>query len=202
MSQSTRQVKLNFDRMTESGLKPLTKKLEGHGLKITDIKATNRPKRESGFLTKAAMFEFDTGQKLMVRVKADGTVFQVKLNNRVIPIRHVDDMGKAVKEIVDAVQDNARAFVKARERRLAKKKLQIDKPAPIRTTRKEKIEQQEAALKELQSEADGIQERISATTTTLSEKTGRVEELQAELQTLQERGTTLEQQLKEMTEAA
>ncbi len=194
MSQSTAQVKLDFDRMTESGLKPLIKKFESHKLKVVSVDANNRAKRESGFLVKTAVLEFESGQKVTVRVKADGTVFQVKINARVLPIRHVDNMKLAIIEIVDALNDNEKSFAKARERRELAKKLNIDRPEPIRTTRKENIEKTEARIAELEAERDSIQEKID--NSSLTDKNNQLGELTAELETLQERGKALETELK------
>lgn len=67
-----------------------------------------------------------------MRVKGDGTVFQVKLNSRVVPIKHVDDMDKAIVEM-------CKSYGRAKQQRERKKKLgKVEKPR-VTTTHKEKI---------------------------------------------------------------
>ena len=100
--------------MTESSLKPIAKNFDKWQCTVASITATNKAKRESAFLIKDFTFVFKDGQKLLIRVKADGTVFQPKLNNKVVPIRHVDDIDKAVIELVDYVQGNAKAYERAK----------------------------------------------------------------------------------------
>ena len=129
MAMPSKQVKLDFDKMTEAGLKPWAKKFEKWGLSVKKIDAINKAKRESGYMLKDAMFNFSDGQQMLVRVKQDGTVFQVKLNKKVVPIKNVADMDKAVIEMVDYIQDNAKAYEKAKIQREKRKKLNI--PVPL-----------------------------------------------------------------------
>ena len=109
MAMQSNQVKLDFEKMTEAGLKPLAKKFEKWGLTVKNIDSTNKAKRESGFMIKDATFTFSDGQQMLVRVKQEGTAFQVKLNNKVVPIKNVADINKAVIEMVDYIQSNAKA---------------------------------------------------------------------------------------------
>lgn len=196
------QVTLNYDKMTKTGLKSLVRKFAKHKLTVVDIEATNRPKRQSGYQIKDAVFVFDSGQRLLVRVKAGGTVFQVKLNNKVIPIKHVDDLDKAMIEVVDAVQQNEKKYLAAKKKR--EEKLKEGKvPTPrIRVTRKEQLEQTEARVKELTDQQEAFQTQISALTTDTVQKDNTLADLNAELSSLQERGQELKAELEALQQEA
>ncbi|MBT2979886.1 hypothetical protein AA405_20410, partial [Vibrio anguillarum] len=65
-------------------------------------------------------FHFADGQKLRLQATAQGAIFQVRLNTRVIPIKHVDDLKKAVAEISTKVADNSKQFQKTLRKRSAR----------------------------------------------------------------------------------
>lgn len=187
MPPATKQVRLPFDKLTESGLKPIVKKFEKWGLKVVSIDSTNRPKRESGMLLKDSAFIFDDGQKMLVRVKSDGTVFQVKLNNKVVPMKNVGDMDKAIIEMVDYVQENAKAYERAKVQREKRKKLNIQPPRVV-TTRQEKIAAAKQSLSELSSVNNELEKQNDELNVSLAGKQAQWDSLHKELE--QEMGIT------------
>jgi hypothetical protein len=194
------QVRLDFEKLTEAGLKPVVRKIEKHGLTVASIKATNKAKRMSGYLTKSVIFVFDTGQQLEVLVKADGTVFQVKLNRKVVPIKAVSNIDKAIVELVDAVQDNERKYLKAKKRREAQVAKKLATGSPARITRKEKLDKAKAMQSELQSELAVYQERMQSLD--LADLQARLEDKKAEEALLQEKNTELKSELEGLKKEA
>lgn len=201
MPATTNQVRLDFDKITERGLSQILNLFQKHKLPVTKVEATNKAKRESGFLLKDVSLYFDDGQKVFVRIKADGTVFQVKLNNKVVPIRHVDDMGKAVVEVCDYVDGNRKKFEAAKVQREKRKKLDLD-VQPVRTSRAEKIEQMQAALAEVQGEVSSGQREADDKEKALEGSRSSLAELEAQLATEVEKTGQLEAELKEVTKEA
>lgn len=201
MPPATKQVRLPFDKLTESGLKPIVKKFEKWGLKVASIDSTNRQKRESGMLLKDAVFIFDDGQKMLVRVKSDGTVFQVKLNNKVVPIKNIDDMDKAVVEMVDYVQDNAKAYERAKIQREKRRKLNIQPPRVV-TTRQEKIAAAKQSLSELSSANSELEKQNNELSISIAGKQAQWDSLYKELE--QETAITkeLEREIANLEKAA
>lgn len=189
------QVKIDFNKMTKAGLKSVITKFEKKGMKVADVDAPNRPKRESGFLVKAAKLIFESGQSLLIRVKADGTVFQVKLNNIVLPMKHVDNMNKAIDEIIDHVKGNEAKYIKAKQKRLSRKKLNLDKAPKVSTTQRQRFEQSESRVVELTAESEGLQQKIDANQDVANTKTGQLGDLNSKLIMLQDRGKDLETEL-------
>lgn len=199
MPSVSKQVRLPFETLTEAGLKPLLKKFATWKCPVASVDAPNKAKRESGFLVKNFTLTFEDGQKMLVRVKADGTVFQVKLNNKVVPIRHVDDLDKAVIELVDYVQENARAYERAKIQR-EKRKLLPPKPS-ITLSMKEKLKQSRETLQQLtdsnqdlegqvassQSDVDQKSEQLAAAETSLARERDKTKKLQEELEEIQKK---------------
>lgn len=201
MPAATNQVRLDFDKITEKGLTPVLKLFQKHSVPVMKVEATNKSKRESGFLLKDVSLYFDDGQKVLIRIKADGTVFQVKLNNKVVPIRHVDDMGKAVVEVCDYVDGNRKKFSAAKLQREKRKKLDLD-IQPVRTSRAEKIDQMQAALAEVQGEVSTGQQSLDEKSTALESNKTSLAELESLLAAEVEKTGQLEAELKELTKEA
>ena len=98
MPPASNQLKLDFNKLTEKNLQPILKKFAKYEYPVVSVDAPNKGKRESGVLVKSFTLTFEDSQKVLVKVKSDGTIFQVRLNNKVVPIQHVDDLSKAVTE--------------------------------------------------------------------------------------------------------
>lgn len=198
MAAPSKQVRLPFDKLTESNLKPVIKKMEKWGLKVSSVEAPNRGRRESGFLLKDATFAFDDGQKMLIRVKADGTVFQVKLNNKVVPIKHVDNMDKAIGEMVDYVQANAKAYQRAKLQREKRRRLNIEPPA-VATNRREKIERAKAQLTELATANEELDAQTAEMRAAVNTKQNELKKVESELAAERNRTTVLERTLTELS---
>nr|WP_234941917.1 hypothetical protein [Vibrio anguillarum] len=101
-------------------MKKVIDEFKRQDLQVISVEADNKVKRQSGVQTKQAVFHFADGQKLMLQATAQGAIFQVRLNTRVIPIKHVDDLKKAVAEISTKVADNSKQFQKTLRKRSAR----------------------------------------------------------------------------------
>ena len=173
------QIKLDFENLTKAGLKKLLKVFEKQQCPVASVDAPNKSKRESGMLTKSFTLTFEDGQNLQIRVKADGTVYQVRLNNKVMPIKHVDDLDKAVTEMIDYVQDNAKAYERAKIQR-EKRKIRVPKPAVL-TSRKEKIAQAKEELDQLDASNTALEQQKAELDAAMSDKSGQLEKVMRDL---------------------
>ena len=196
MSSSSKQIKIKFDDITKSGLKVFTNRFKKFGCPVEDIISTNKGKRESGMFIKEFTLIFEDGQKLIVRVKYDGTLFQVKLNNKVKPIKNVDDFDKAIGEMIDYIQDNSDAY-KRNKISAAKRKVMNTAPA-IRTTRAEKMTSTQNNLVELQvlstelqaeftlisDNSKGMQKQLDEALKNIEQENKRTDLLQGQIEVL------------------
>lgn len=201
MAPSTKQVLLPFDKLTEQNLKPFVKKFAHWNVNIASIDAPNKGRRESGMLIKDVTFTFEDGQKMLVRVKSGGTVFQVKLNNKVVPIRNVDDIDKAIIEMVDYIQDNAKAYERAKIQREKRRRLNITPPSVV-TNRQEKIAMAKNRLEEATLTNTDLEAQQSTVLTELTDRQAELAKIQSELQAEKDKTLALENTLRALQAAA
>jgi len=195
-------ISIDFKNFNERGLKKVINAFEKQDLHIKEVVANNRPKRESGYQTKAATLHFESGQKLLLKAKANGSIFQVKLNNKAIPIKHVDDLKKAVGEVITFVKKNEPKFLKQQQTRLAKKRVQIPKPKPATTSAKKQLEQVSGALTSAKEENEALGEELQGLTEEIEDKQTTLANLRARLDEETQRSETLQAELDALKEAA
>lgn len=102
--------KWDFDNFNAEGLSPLVKALERQRVGVAEVEGSNKPSRASGKQTKKAILILRDGQNVMLQVTNDGAIYQVRLNNRVIPIRASEDINAIAKEIAVLVKKGRAAF--------------------------------------------------------------------------------------------
>ena len=199
MPPKSNQLTLDFDKLTEKTLQPVVKKFKKGGYTVVKVDAPNKSKRESGQLIKNFTLTFEDEQQLLVRVKAGGTIFQVKLNNRVVPVKHVDDMEKAVNEMCNYMYDNAKAFQRAKAQRERRK---IRPPVPaITTTRKEKLEKTRQELESVSQQIADLEKQGAEVKAKTTDAASRLAEAERELEKERQITAALEAEIKSLEEA-
>lgn len=199
MPPKSNQLTLDFEKLTEKTLQPVLKKFQKGGYTVVKVDAPNRAKRESGFLIKNFTLIFEDEQQILVRVKAGGTIFQVKLNNRVVPIKHVDDMEKAIYEMCNYMYDNAKAFARAKAQRERRK---LKPPAPsITTTRKEKIEKAKADLEDISQNNADLEKQLAESNATIADCQTKLEVAERSLAQEKAKTANLEAQIAQLQKA-
>ncbi|MCC8380453.1 hypothetical protein [Xenorhabdus sp. PB30.3] len=194
---------LSFDyaQFNEKGLKKVIDEFNRHDLQITKIEADNKPIRLSGVQTKKATLHFTDGQKLTLQATAQGSIFQVRLNTRVIPVKHVDDLKKAVAEIADKIRNNSKQFQNTLQKRATRaNSTSQDASSRAKTSLKAQIalaildhKELETAIKEKREHKSALEKaqqekekKKSDVTEKLSQEYAVTELLEAELKQLEE----------------
>lgn len=121
--------------------------MAGQNIVQTDISEST--KRSSGVSFREMTLTFADSQAITLRVKQTGDIFQVLLNNKVIPIKNQDDHAKAVTEIAQNLDKGRAQF----QKKLAATKVAV--PKGIKTAAP-KIEQV------LTEKRDSLKEAIQA----------------------------------------
>ena len=141
-----RQIQRTFSRM-------------GANVVQTDIPTST--KRRAGISFKEVTLTFADGQTVTFCVKKTGDIFQVKLNNKALPIRNQDDQKKALQEIVDAMDKGRTAFQKRQAM------IKVQPPKTIRTAAPKMQEglanrktELQAAIEEAKTELASIRQQI------------------------------------------
>jgi len=114
---------LKSDKATRN----LVKYFARAGNAVVQGEAIPTVKRTAGISYREMVLTFKDSQKVIMRIKQSGDIYQVLLNGKVIPIKHQDDHVKAITEIVHALDSGSAKF------QAMLVKLQAKPPAGIRT---------------------------------------------------------------------
>lgn len=113
----------NKDKAT----KGLLRYFQRAGLKVAQAEANPSTKRSAGVSYREMTLTFADSQKVLLRVKQTGDIYQVLVNGKVLPLKYPDDHIKAVSELVKAMDTGRAAF----QKKMAAVKVPV--PAGIRT---------------------------------------------------------------------
>lgn len=191
---STDALALDFEKLDEKGLKKFIGAFKKKGTSVKSVKAPNKAKRANGIQQKDFKLEFEDGQTLAFFVKSDGTIFQVKLNNKAIPVTNTTNMTKAIDELAKKVLANADAYTKSRAKReaaLKNKKIRPPKPN-VTTAREIKIKEKEASISALSESLDGLKKQYDELTAENDTSVGMIASLKEQI----EEAKAYEQQLR------
>lgn len=97
------------------------------GAHVVQQDVSTTAKRAAGISFREMLLTFPDSQKVILRIKQTGDIYQVLLNGKIMPIKNQDDHIKAISEIVAAMDAGRTKFQKL----LAAVK--IRPPAGIRT---------------------------------------------------------------------
>ncbi|MFA5920129.1 MAG: hypothetical protein WC856_02410 [Methylococcaceae bacterium] len=118
------------------------------GANVVSQDVSTQVKRTSGVSFREMTLTFADSQKVTIKVKQTGDIFNVLLNGKLVPIKNQDDQIKAVSEIV-AMMDGARTKFQAK---LAK--ILVKLPPKIKTAAPK-------MLQVLTEKRDGLKEAIA-----------------------------------------
>jgi len=198
--------KINFTNFNEKGLSPITDALtQKHGQVIAKVDAPNMPKREDGFSVKTATITFESGQKLVLKIKGNGSIFQARINSKVVPIKHADiseagELAKAIGEIAGYLKKNESTYLKQRRKRALKKE-QGGTPA-VSTSTKKQLADKKAELETVTVETEEIKVALAEIKGTVDVKMSDYSGIMAELEVENKTNETLRAELSELQEAA
>lgn len=112
---------------TERALRKVVALLQRAGLQVLKAESDGRNKRVASVSYREATLSFADSQKVTLRVKQTGDVYQVLINDKLVPIAAQDDQAAAVNEIVAKLDKGRDAF----QKRLAA--MQMKPPEGIKT---------------------------------------------------------------------
>lgn len=118
-----------FDNLSskDKATKEAVKNFKKVGANVAQVDAGGAPRRTSGVLYRELHLTFVDSQVITMRIKETGDIFQVKLNNKLIPITNQDDHKKAIKEMAALMARGRAAF----QKRLARRKTAL--PSSVKT---------------------------------------------------------------------
>lgn len=152
----------NFDKLTEKdpGVNRATQQFHRAGASVVQADPGSGVKRTSGVSYRELSLTFADSQRVVLRIKQSGDIYQVALNGNIIPIKNQDDHAAAIAEITKVMDASRVKF----QRKLAATK--VKPPASIRTAAPKMeavLTQRRDALKEAVAEVRSEIERVRAT---------------------------------------
>jgi hypothetical protein len=126
------------------------------GLAPISVEGDGKTKRTSGISWREVVLTFADSQKLALRVKATGDVYEVLLNGKKVPVKEQDDPAKAVSELVRMVDTGRAKF----QKRMAA--MQMKPPEGLKTAAPKLREALVAQIAEVEKEIEVAREELTA----------------------------------------
>lgn len=174
---------LNFDQVTELGLKELTTAIGKSGIPVVEVNASNRATKKDNITVKTADLMMEDGQKLTIQINDSGDLSGVKLNSKVLAFQHSNSIADLGLQLSKAVEGNSQKFQDSIAR-AAKRALKTSDQKPAVKSTAQRLQEAQDRNKTAKSNVQAAQKSLST--------------YQATSNTLQ---TTLEKQKRRLTSA-
>jgi len=174
----------DFDKMggrSDAALKDAIKLFTRAGAQVANSDVST-PMRTSGISYREITFTFSDSQKVILRVKQSGDIYQVLINGKPFPIKEQDDHPKAISEIVAALDAGRTGFQK--KMAIAKVTLPPGIKTAVPTIEKKVLQQTESlkvAISAVEVEINTLKEREVGVSTEEVELTKKRDDLKIEI---------------------
>lgn len=193
--QSHGYVVVDFDNVTEKGLKKLITALKSAGSPVTDVEASNKKSRRDGEQVKKAKFFFENGQTMTLFIGDAGDIFQMQLNATKQPIPSVKNERQLAKEMTRLLDRNQTKFDKAVARKAAKAIKDTSSTAPASRSIGKRLEEANQALSVANANHANAQAARDSAQAEVDSKRQALEALEAELKAERQETKELEKQV-------
>jgi hypothetical protein len=139
-----------------SAMRQATQLFERAGLHVIDVSSGGRTMRLAGMAYREATLVFADSQRVTLRIKSTGDVYEARINGKVVPIKDQDDPAKAVAELVALLDAGRTKF----QRRIAA--LRMQPPAGIKTAAPRVLEAVKAQLEQVETEITAATEELAS----------------------------------------
>lgn len=197
--QSHNYVVVDFDNVTERGLKKLINALKSAGAAVTDIEASNRKTRKDGEQVKKAKFFFENGQSMTLFIGDAGDIFQMTLNATKQPIPSVKNERQLANEMVRLMERNQAKFNKAVARKAAKAVKDTSATKPASRSLSKRLGEANKAVEVAQSNRENAKEAHDRTKDELNRANEKASQLDEALAKELDETKKLEQQLEALS---
>ncbi|HAT7594745.1 odaE [Citrobacter freundii] len=188
---------VNFDQVTEKGLKPFLDALKKAGLTVENVAASNRVTKKNGLNVKTATLRFEDGQELQTEINDSGDFSGFKLNGKPIPAVRADTLSKIADSLATTVKQNAKKFSESLARK-AKRVIDISGTKPAVKSNVQRLKEAKDRRDKLNKNVQTLQETVNTATKQKSDLTQRVQDAQTRLTTAKAITAQLEDQLKKL----
>lgn len=180
---------LDFDNITEKGLKKLIEAFGKNKQKVAEVEATNRIVRKDRLATKKFLLRFEKGQSITVTVGDQGDIVETRLNSTVLPVKSLNTMDAYAKEVSGKVVSNQLRWDKSVARKVIKKVVPTDTDKkPAGKSIQARLIQAKAANATAQANVTAIQGRLNELQSRQATSTAELDAMRKKLDA--ERATT------------
>lgn len=194
-------VLLDFNQLTENGLKPLVKAINSAGANVVKVIPAGTSRKKDGIAIKTFSLVAEDEQVMQVQVNDTGDISGVLINGKNAPFQHTDNLAQVGQQLSKIFTTGATAFEKALARKLTRQAAKAaggtaggkNQPAvrsnaqlyaDAKTKRdqaKADISKAQAEMEEVQKSVNGNNSQISALTQSLATEKSQGQQLQAEI---------------------
>ncbi|WP_432773871.1 hypothetical protein [Vibrio parahaemolyticus] len=193
--QSHNYVVVDFDNVTEKGLKKLITALKNAGSNVIDIEAPNKKMRRDGEVVKKAKLFFENGQAMTLFIGDEGDIYQMTLNNTKQPIPSVSNERELAKAMTQLMDRNQAKFEKAAARKAAKAVKDTSSTKPASRSISQRLNEAKTALSTAESNHANAQSARDTAQSQLDAESTKLSELEAELEREKQETKELEEQV-------
>lgn len=195
--QSQGYVVVDFNDVTERGLKSLITELKRAGEPVSDVQADNKPRRKDSQQVKQAKLYFENGQSMTLFIGSEGDVYQLQLNSTKQPLPDATSNNELAKDMASMLKRNQAKFDKQLSRKANKAIKDTSNSKPLTRSVSKRLEEAKSSVLALQENQQAIVTSLNAASqqsASMDEEIARLSEtLTAEKTETQE----LEKQLEE-----
>lgn len=111
---------VDFNNVTENGLKELTQALNKYGAKVDAVEASNKKIKKDDVQVKRAKLSFDGGQTATIFAGVNGDVYQLIINGKKYPLPDVSNISKFAQYLANSISKGQAAFDKSAQKKAEK----------------------------------------------------------------------------------
>lgn len=172
---------IDFNKFDKKGMKKVLDLFDKAALPVSDVEANNKATREAGYSIKQATITLESGQVLVLKIKAEGSLYQAKLNGKVLAIKNYIKPDSFMDEVVGYAKDNEPNYLKQKEKAALKQKVAVPTVKAVNATVSEQTQQFQAALDALKGQNESAQNELTALAPVVTEKKGTLDGLKTQI---------------------
>ncbi|HHF3048265.1 MULTISPECIES: defense against restriction DarA-related protein [Vibrio] len=196
--QSQGYVVVDFNDVTERGLKSLITELKRAGEPVNDVQADNKARRKDMQQVKQAKLYFENGQSMTLFIGSEGDVYQLQLNSTKQPLPDATSDRELARDMANMLKRNQAKFDKQLARKANKAIKDTSNSKPLTRSVSKRLEEAKSSISALQENQQAVVASLNAASqqsASMDEEIARLSEtLAAEKTETQE----LEKQLEEV----
>ncbi|EJL6751480.1 hypothetical protein NMS21_004241 [Vibrio alginolyticus] len=177
--QSQGYVVVDFNDVTERGLKSLITELKRAGEPVNDVQADNKARRKDMQQVKQAKFYFENGQSMTLFIGSEGDVYQLQLNSTKQPLPDATSDRELARDMANMLKRNQAKFDKQLARKANKAIKDTSNSKPLTRSVSKRLE-------EAKSSISALQENQQAVVTSLNEASKQSASMDEEIARLSE----------------